>query len=79
MSSVTIQIPESLKRTIEELASQEGYTLEQFLASAAGEKLAVVLTTNWLRQEAALGRREDFDRYLAAVPAAPVLETDRMP
>jgi len=79
MISLTIEIPESLKRTIEELASQEGYTLEQFLASAADEKLAVILTTNWLRREAALGRREDFDRTLAAVPATPVSETDRVP
>lgn len=79
MISVTIEIPESLNRTIEELASREGYTLEQFLASAAGEKCAVVLATNWLCREAALGRREDFDRSLAAVPAAPVSETDRVP
>lgn len=77
MSSVTVEIPDSLKRSIEALAAAEGYTLEQFLASAAGEKLAVVLTTNYLRQEAAAGRREDFDRYLAAVPDAPVGESDR--
>ena len=79
MSSVTVEIPDSLKRSIEALAAAEGYTLEQFLASAAGEKLAVVLTTNYLREEAAAGRREDFDRYLAAVPDAPVPDTDRTP
>ncbi len=78
MSSVTVEIPDSLKRSIEALAAREGYTLEQFLASAAGEKLAVVLTTDYLRQEAAAGRREDFERYLAAVPDRPVSETDRV-
>ena len=78
MSSVTVEIPDSLKRSIEALAAREGYTLEQFLASAAGEKLAVVLTTDYLRQEAAAGRREDFERYLAAVPEAPVPDTDRV-
>jgi hypothetical protein len=67
-----------LKRSIEALAAREGYTLEQFLASAAGEKLAVLLTTDYLRQEAAAGRREDFERYLAAVPEAPVPDTDRV-
>jgi uncharacterized protein (DUF1778 family) len=71
MSTLTIQLPESLKKTIEALAAREGYSVSQFLASAAGEKLAVVLTMDYLRREAAAGRREDFEKYLAAVPDAP--------
>jgi hypothetical protein len=78
MSTVTVEIPESLKRSIEALAVQEGYSLSQFLATAAGEKLAVVLTTEYLKREAAAGRREDFDRYLAAVPDAAPAESDRI-
>ena len=57
MSTLTIQLPESLKNTIEALAAKEGYSVSQFLASAAGEKLAVVMTMNYLRDEAA-GRPE---------------------
>lgn len=68
MSTLTIQLPESLKKTIEALAAKEGYSVSQFLASAASEKLAVVLTMDYLRREAAAGRREDFDKYLASVP-----------
>jgi hypothetical protein len=71
MSTLTIQLPESLKKTIEDIASKEGYSVSQFLASAAGEKLAAMLTVDYLRREAAAGRREDFERYLAAVPGAP--------
>lgn len=78
MSTVMVEIPESLKRSIEALAVQEGYSLSQFLATAAGEKLAVVLTTDYLKREAAAGRREDFDRYLAAVPDAAPTESDRI-
>jgi uncharacterized protein (DUF1778 family) len=68
MSPLTIQLPESLKKSIEALAAQEGYSVSQFLATAASEKLAVVLTLDYLRREAAAGRREDFEKYLAAVP-----------
>lgn len=68
MSSLTIQLPESLKKNIEVLAAKEGYSVSQFLASAAGEKLAVMMTTDYLRREAAAGRREEFEKYLAAVP-----------
>ena len=78
MSTLTIELPESLKKTIEKLAAKEGYSVNQFLASAAGEKLAVVLTMDYLRREAAAGRREDFERYLAAAPDAPPLPGDEL-
>ena len=64
MSTLTVELPESLKKKIEDLAAREGYSVSQFLASAAGEKLAVVLTMDYLRREAAAGRREDFEKYL---------------
>lgn len=48
-SSVTVEIPESLNRGTEALAVAEGYSLEQFLAAAAGEKLSFVLTMEALR------------------------------
>jgi len=78
MSTLTIQLPESLKKTIEALAAKEGYSVSQFLASAAGEKLAVVLTMDYLRREAAARRREDFEKYLAAVPDAPPQPGDEL-
>jgi len=68
MSELIIQIPDSLKHNIEELAEREGYSVSQFLASAAGEKLAVLMTIDYLKREAASGRREDFEHYLKAVP-----------
>jgi hypothetical protein len=71
MSALAIELPESLKKTIEELAACEGYSVSQSLASAAGENLAALMTMDYLRREAAAGRREDFEKYLAAVPEAP--------
>jgi len=78
MSTLTIELPESLKQRIEALAAKEGYTVSQFLASAAGEKLAVVMTMDYLRREASAGRREDFDKYLSAVPDVAPAENDEM-
>src|ERR1700722_13919274 len=68
MSKLTIQLSDSVRRSIEALAEQEGYSVDQFLASAAAEKMAALRTRDYLRREAANGRREDFDRFLAAVP-----------
>ncbi len=77
MSTLTVQLPESLRKSIEALAAREGYSVGQFLASAAAEKLAVVMTMEYLRREAGQGRREDFQRYLEAVPDVPPPDTDR--
>ena len=78
MSIMTVELPESLKKTIEALAAKEGYSPSQFMASAAGEKLAVVLTMDYLRQEIAAGRREDFEKYLAASPDVPPMPGDEL-
>ena len=78
MSTLTVQLPESLRKSIEALAAREGYSVGQFLASAAGEKLAVVMTMDYLRREASQGRREDFERYLGSVPDMPPPDTDRI-
>jgi hypothetical protein len=79
MSTLTIQISESLQRSIEALAKEEGYSVDQFLATAAAEKMAAVRTLAYLCNEAAQGRREDFDRFLAAVPDREPCESDRLP
>ena len=78
MSTLTIQLPDSLKKTIEDLATKEGYSVSQFLASAAGEKLAAMMTMDYLRREAAAGRREDFEKYLAASPDVPPMPGDEL-
>lgn len=45
--------------------------MSQFLVSAEGENLAVVLTMDYLNREAVAGRRTDFQKYLASVPDVP--------
>ena len=78
MSTITIQLPESLHRSIQSLAEAEGYSVDQFLASAAAEKMAALRTVEYLRREAATGRRADFERFLGAVPDGEPCETDRI-
>jgi len=39
MSTLTIELPDSLKESIEELAAKEGYSISQFMASAAVKSL----------------------------------------
>jgi hypothetical protein len=76
MSTVTIQMPDSLARQLRECASKEGVTVDQLLAAAAAEKLSALMTVDHLRQRAASAKREDFVAFLDASPDAPPMDGD---
>lgn len=78
MSTVTIEIPDSLKKGVEELAARDGYSVKQFAASAIAEKFAVMTSIDHLRREAKASRQEDFEAYLAASPNVPPLPGDEL-
>ncbi|MDP8568044.1 YlcI/YnfO family protein [Methylophilus aquaticus] len=79
MSALTIRIPESLHQNLKALAEREGVSANQFIASAVAEKMASVLTLNYLKSEAAQAKRADFEAFLDAVPNTPVaVGTDRV-
>ena len=52
MSTLTIQMPESLVEKLRECAAKEGVTVDQLLSSAAAEKLSALITVEHLRQRA---------------------------
>jgi hypothetical protein len=68
MSALTVRLPNSIHNKIRELAKQDGISINQFLASAAAEKVSSILTVDYLEREAALGSRQDFERILKMVP-----------
>jgi predicted transcriptional regulator len=79
MSALTIRIPESLHQNLKALAEREGVSANQFIASAVAEKMASVLTLNYLKSEAAQAKRGDFEAFLEAVPNVAVeLSTDKI-
>jgi predicted DNA-binding ribbon-helix-helix protein len=67
---LTIRLPNSVHQKIKELAARDDISVNQFIASAAAEKMASVMTLDFLKTEAKNGRRSDFDHYLGAVPDA---------
>ena len=70
MSALTIRLPNSVHESIKALARKDGISVNQFIASAAAEKMASVQTLDYLRREAALGSRAEFDRFMRGVPDA---------
>ena len=71
MTALTVRLPNSVHQKIKELAARDDISVNQFIASAAAEKMASVLTVDYLRAEGAKGQRREFDRYLSKVPNTP--------
>lgn len=68
MTTLSLRVPDSLHRAIKELASQDGYSMNQFLITAAAEKLSALEAVDYLRVRAKRANLDDFDRLLARVP-----------
>lgn len=78
MSAITIRLPNSVHESIKLLARKDGISVNQFIASAAAEKMASFQTLDFLRREAALGKREDFEQFLKLVPDVPAQAGDEL-
>ena len=70
MTALTIRLPNSVHQKIKELAARDDISVNQFIASAAAEKMASVMTLDYLKAEASMGKRSDFKHYLSKVPDA---------
>ena len=68
MTALTIRLPNSVHESIKLLARKDGISVNQFIASAAAEKMASFQTLDYLRREAALGKRDDFEKFLNLAP-----------
>lgn len=75
---INVNIPESLRRRAQTLAEDDGVPLEQFVATALAEKVAVLDADSYIRERAARGSREKFDRVLSKVPDVEPEEHDRL-
>ncbi len=78
MSSLHVNIPESLRMRAQALASNDGVALEQFIATALAEKVAVLDAESYIRERAARGSREKFEQVLAKVPDVEPESGDRL-
>ena len=68
MSTISLRLPESLHKEIRKLADEEGISINQFISTAAAEKLAALKTVEYLEERAKRGSREKFEAALARLP-----------
>jgi len=77
MSSLSLRLPDSLHKGVRDLASREGISINQFIATAVAEKMAALMTEDYLGERARRGSRAKYEAALAQVPDAEPAEYDR--
>ena len=78
-SNYALRLPASLKRAVEEVARQDGTTLNQFIVSAVAEKLAALKTADYFHKRVARADRTAFDRMMRRPGGEAPQPGDEMP
>jgi len=73
MNTLKIQLPDSLYQSLEQLAAQDGVSIEQFVALAVAEKISALTTKSYLQER---GKRGDQARYKAILAQVPDVEPE---
>jgi predicted transcriptional regulator len=72
MTALTVRLPDSVYQKVRELAERDNISMNQFIVAAVSEKMASVIALDYLKLEAAKGKRGEFDRYLNLEPNRPI-------
>ncbi len=78
MSTLSLRIPNSLHEQIRQLARREGVSINQFVASAAAEKMAALLTEKYIEKRARRASLKKFQKVLKKIPNVEPEEYDRI-
>lgn len=76
MSALSLRLPASVHRHIKELATKEGVSINQFIASAVAEKVSAIATEEYLQSRAERADPSAFQTILAKVPKRKPLPGD---
>jgi len=79
MSTLSVRLPNSLHRELRDLAARDGVSMNQLISSAVGEKLAALLTSEYLTERASRGTRRAYLAVLRKVRRVPPERGDELP
>lgn len=79
MSTLSVRLPDSLHKRLRELAEREGVSINQLINSAVAEKMASLMTADYLETRAKRASRRKFKAALAKVADIEPEDVDRLP
>jgi uncharacterized protein (DUF1778 family) len=78
MSTISLRLPDSLHEQIRKLANVDGISINQFISTAAAEKLAALMTVDYLEERAKRGTRQRFEAALKRLPDVEPPDDDKL-
>lgn len=78
MNTLTVTLPDSIHNQLQKLADREGVTVGQLAATAVSEKIAALMSADYLTQRAQRGSRGKFEQALAKVADIAPDEQDQL-
>lgn len=79
MTTISVQVPDSLHKAVREIVLREGMSFDQFVVLAIAEKATAIATEDYLTERAKHGERAKFLAAMAKVAdVEPVDESDRL-
>ena len=78
MSTLSVRLPDSLHRRARSLAKEEHISINQLMATALAEKIAVLDAESYIKERAIRGSREKFLDAMNTVPDVEPEEHDRI-
>lgn len=70
MSTLNLRLPESLHEQVRVLAKGDGVSINQFITLAVSEKVATLVTLDYIAERASRADREQFEQALQQIAAA---------
>jgi hypothetical protein len=78
MSTISLRLPESLHKSVRELARKESVSINQLITTALAEKLSALLTVEYLDERAKRGSRKKYERAMGKVRDVKPEERDEL-
>ena len=78
MSTLSIQLPESIRQRVEVLAREDGVGVDAFVATVLSQRIAVAEADSYVRSRAAQGSARQMLDILEMAPQVEPEEPDRI-
>jgi hypothetical protein len=78
VSTILVEVPESLRVVADVLARESGVTMQQLVATALAEKVSALGGPNWIGARKPPVTRDAYDEALSHIPSVEPEERDRL-
>ena len=78
MNNISLRLPDSLHRSLRDLAERDTVSINQFITTAVAEKVSALATESYLNERAQRADKRKFKKVLAKVAKRPTQTGDEL-